>query len=238
MKPDLRPGLVLVAAALVAVTTHVRATGNLAEDPARDYRPLPARYAKLLATDFDALWADMAWLAFLQHDGAIMARDASDRRFGALEAGLQTVTTLDPDYLVAYVFGSWALGDADRPQAAQDLLERGLAHRPGDRQLLYQLGFVRFLLLRDLDGAISAFMAAAAPGAHPQDLAIVRNAMKMAAGLAERRNDPNLAGRLWRAIAEDARRRGDDRLAGVARRALERLRRERASVTAPDRSGR
>lgn len=238
MKPDLRPVLSLLAAAFMAVSTHVLAAGRLAEDPARDYRPLPARYAKLLATDFDALWADMAWLAFLQHDGAVMAMEESERRFGDMEAGLETVTTLDPDYLAAYVFGSWALGDADRPRAAEGLLERGLAHRPGDRQLLYQLGFVRFLLLRDPDGAIRAFTAAAAPGARPQDHGIVRNAMKMAAGLAERRNDPDLAGRLWRAIAEDARRRGDERLAGVARRALERLRRERASVTAPDRSGR
>ncbi|MEB3238051.1 MAG: hypothetical protein VKO64_10555 [Candidatus Sericytochromatia bacterium] len=238
MKPERLPALLLSASLVTAISVHIVAATGLAGETALDYRPLPAAYAKRMATDFDALWADMAWLALLQHDGAVVAVPEGERRFGDLEAGLDTITTLDPDYMVAYSFGCWALGDAGLPKPAAALLERGLRHRPGDRVLLFQLGFVRYLLLKDIDGAIHAFEAAGRPDAEPRLQSLARNALRMAAGLAERRHDPDLARQLWLAIESDARQRGDERLAGMARRALDRLRRERASVTAPDLAGR
>ncbi|MEB3298617.1 MAG: hypothetical protein VKO21_03940 [Candidatus Sericytochromatia bacterium] len=232
VKPDLVACVVLLAGTSLAVGSHVSVHSQLRGESAIDYRPVPPAVAKVVATDFDALWADLAWLAFLQHDGAVLTEPEDHRKFGDLDTGLRTVTTLDPDYLVAYLFGSWALGDAGQGEAAEALLLRGLKHRPGDRHLELQLGFVRFLVRRDVEGALAAFSTASRPATTPTDERMRHMAMRMAAGLAERRDDTKLARKLWEAIEEDARAKGDQRMEGVAKRALERLAREGSSVTA------
>jgi len=57
---------------------------------------------------------------------------------------LDLVTTLSPHFIEPYLFSTFALIDAGKPQMAYDLLRRGQKANPQNWHLPFQLGFLAY----------------------------------------------------------------------------------------------
>jgi hypothetical protein len=87
--------------------------------------------------------ADLAWLRAVQYYGQ---HRGTDNRFVRMGHVFDSLTTLDPSFLPAYVFGSFALAQegGDFP-AAERLMRKGLAANPTSGELAFQLGFLYYV---------------------------------------------------------------------------------------------
>jgi TPR repeat protein len=87
--------------------------------------------------------ADLAWLRAVQYYGG---HRATDNRFEGMEHVFDILTTLDPGFRPAYVFGSFALAQEGRDfPAAERLMRKGLAANPASGELAFQLGFLYYV---------------------------------------------------------------------------------------------
>jgi hypothetical protein len=87
--------------------------------------------------------ADLAWLRAIQYYGE---HRATDNRFVRMAHVFDILTTLDPGFEPAYVFGSFALAQEGRDfAAAERLMRKGLAANPTSGDLAFQLGFLYFV---------------------------------------------------------------------------------------------
>lgn len=183
-----------------------------AEMPDRLLVP-PAGLVEKVATGYGNLLADVVWAQALVYNGDQLTRPWSARDPSGLYPAFDLVTTLDPRFLDAALYGSWALGDAGRTDEAVRLLEKAMARWPGRWQYPYQLGFIEFLYGRNYLAAARHFLQAASlPGCPP-------SAPRLAASMYARGHQKELAIETWRAVYA----RADDYLKGVARRALAKL---------------
>jgi tetratricopeptide (TPR) repeat protein len=83
--------------------------------------------------------------------------------FDLLQPLIEITTTLDPQLLHAYRFGSVFLSErppvgAGRPERAIRLLEEGIAHNPDEWQLYRDLGFIYYWYLEDYRKAAECFL--------------------------------------------------------------------------------
>jgi hypothetical protein len=98
---------------------------------------------------------------------------AKAKQYLILEPLLDMTTTLDPKLLPAYQFGSVFLAQkppegAGNPQAAAQLVEKGIRENPQAWRLYYDLGFIDWLELKDTAKAADAFdRGSKIPGALP-----------------------------------------------------------------------
>jgi TPR repeat protein len=87
--------------------------------------------------------ADLAWLRAVQYYGQ---HRASDNEFVRMGHVFDVLTTLDPSFVPAYVFGAFALGQEGRDfPAAERLMQKGLAANPTSGELAFQLGFLYYV---------------------------------------------------------------------------------------------
>jgi TPR repeat protein len=87
--------------------------------------------------------ADLAWLRAVQYYGG---HRATDNRFERMEHVFDILTTLDPGFRPAYVFGSFALAQEGCDfAAAERLMRKGLAANPASGELAFQLGFLYYV---------------------------------------------------------------------------------------------
>jgi len=115
------------------------------------------------------LLADIYWTRAVQYFG----RKKLDRatRFDLLGPLLQITTDLDPQLVVAYRFGAIFLaekppGGAGQPEAALQLLRRGIVANPDYWRLWQDLGFIYYWDLKDYASAAQVFHAGSErPGA-------------------------------------------------------------------------
>lgn len=125
--------------------------------------------AKRLALGFDTLAADVYWIRAVLYYGG-HRRDETRRAFDELFPLLDLVTSLDPQFKVAYRFGALFLsepppGGPGRPDQAIQLLERAV-ERDGDWEYYEDIGFVHYWWKHDYVSAAEWFKKAAArPGA-------------------------------------------------------------------------
>lgn len=171
--------------------------------------------AQRLALGYRNLLADIYWMrAVVYYGGARLAsapaRPNPSASFGEtsfagnydlLHPMLDMVTTLDPDFKVAYRFGAIFLAEAypsgpGRPDQSIALLRRGAAHDPKGWEYLHDIGFVHYWWLGDYPGAASWFAKAAeVPGA-PEWL------KPLAATTLVEGGDRNLSRQMWRQMAQ------------------------------------
>ncbi|HZI18166.1 MAG TPA: hypothetical protein VEY09_06165 [Pyrinomonadaceae bacterium] len=110
--------------------------------------PEAARRASLC---FNGLAADWYWMRSLQyvgrralaHGGRVNIEDLSPLGLKMLAPLLDVTTTLDPQFIAAYEFGSAILPAFD-PDAAVALIEKGIAVNPDSWRLYQHLGYVRW----------------------------------------------------------------------------------------------
>jgi hypothetical protein len=156
--------------------------------PAEEHQRLLVRSGdtlRKLFPGFEEIVADLYWLRSVQYYGSQSLR-SSEARYDLLEPLIGITTTLDPRFLVAYRYGAIFLAEphprgAGRPEAAARLLERGISRNPDKWQLRWELGFLRYLYLKDPEGASSILLEGAElPGA-PYWLETMAGRMALAA---------------------------------------------------------
>lgn len=200
-------GLILAAASLLlaAITVQtVRDRGWRAYEPDTPLLWLRANpLTKRLAFGFDNLLADVYWMRAVVYYGGERRSERSKKTYDLLHPYLDLVTTLDPDFRVAYRFGAIFLaeaypGGAGRPDLAMALLQRGLQHEPTAWEYMHDIAFLHFWSRQDYRAAAEWFdRAAQLPGA-PAWL------RPLAAVTLTQGGDRETARQMWRHLAESS----------------------------------
>jgi tetratricopeptide (TPR) repeat protein len=115
---------------------------------------------KAMSLEYTPLMADIYWTRVVQYYGDKRARH--DANFELLWPLLDVTTTLDPDLLVAYRFGSTFLSEpsprgAGHPELGIELLQRGIKANPDYWRFYEDLGFIYYFELKDYAKASAAF---------------------------------------------------------------------------------
>jgi tetratricopeptide (TPR) repeat protein len=131
--------------------------------------------ANRLALGFRNLAADIYWMRAVVYYGGKRRASAEvpavQANFSQLYPLLDLVTSLDPNFRVAYRFGAIFLTEAypsgpGRPDLAIALLQRGVDHDPGRWEYMEDIGFVHYWWLKDYQQAAAWFTRAGEqPGA-------------------------------------------------------------------------
>lgn len=116
---------------------------------------------KAMSLEYAPLMADIYWTRVVQYYGDKRAR--GDPNFDLLWPLLDITTTLDPQLLVAYRFGSTFLSEppargAGRPDLGVQLVERGIRANPDYWRLYEDLGFIYYFDAKDYRKAAAAFL--------------------------------------------------------------------------------
>jgi hypothetical protein len=156
---------------------------------------------KLMSLEYAPLIADLYWTRLVQYYGDKRARH--DPQLDLLWPLLDVTTTLDPNLIPPYRFGSTFLAEpaprgANRPDLAVELLHRGIAANPDEWRLYEDLGFVYYFNLHDTPKAGAAFLAGSR---NPKALIWMKI---LAAKLAEQGETPETSVFLWNEIYNSA----------------------------------
>ncbi len=160
-----------------------------------------AQTVKRMSLGYDGLMADLYWTRAVQYFGG--KHSVHSKQYQLLKPLLEITTTLDPHLTVAYEFGSIFLSQgppegAGDPQAAAELVRKGIRENPSQWRLYYSLGFIEWQQLHDPKAGSEAFQKGSeVPGAMIW--------MKvMAARLAQDAENPDTARYLWTNIYENS----------------------------------
>lgn len=181
-RPNALPTVVVVVAvaALVAgsawlETVRERRYPAPAIDEVTLYVQSPSAVTRL-TKGYNALAADLYWIRALQYYGdrrlGVQKQEAAasgapaSEAYGQLYPLLDLTTSLDPQFNIAYRFGSIFLaeaqpGGAGRPDQAIALLEKGLQARPDKWEYMQDIGFVHYWWRHDYNAAADWFERAA-----------------------------------------------------------------------------
>jgi tetratricopeptide (TPR) repeat protein len=115
---------------------------------------------KKMSLEYAPLMGAIYWTRAVQYYGE--KHKLQDTNLGLLWPLLDIATTLDPNLMPAYRFGSTFLSDAPprgagRPDLAVELLERGLKANPDQWRLYQDLGNVYYFDMKDYSKASAAF---------------------------------------------------------------------------------
>jgi len=116
---------------------------------------------KKLSLGYSGLLADIYWMRAVQYYGGKRLKD--EQGFALLEPLIDIATTLDPQLLHAYRFGSVFLSErepigANQPERAIVLLEKGIEHNPDEWQLYRDVGFIYYWFLNNYQKAAESFL--------------------------------------------------------------------------------
>jgi hypothetical protein len=116
---------------------------------------------KAMSLEYAPLMADIYWTRTVQYYGDKRAHE--DPNFDLLWPLLDITTTLDPQLLIAYRFGSTFLSEppargAGRPDLGVRLVERGIQANPEYWRLYEDLGFIYYFDAKDYPKASAAFL--------------------------------------------------------------------------------
>jgi len=154
---------------------------------------------KKMSLEYAPLMGAIYWTRAVQYYGG--KHHVHDENLELLWPLLDIATTLDPQLLVAYSFGSMFLSDspprgAGRPDLAVQLLERGLKANPDQWRLYQDLGNVYYFDAKDYPKASAAF---AEGSKNPKALIWMK---AMAAKIAAEGESPETSYFLWREVYE------------------------------------
>jgi hypothetical protein len=118
------------------------------------------KLVRAMSLEYAPLMADIYWTRVVQYYGDKHARH--DPNFELLWPLLDLTTTLDPNLVVAYRFGSTFLSEpsprgAGHPELGIALLERGIQANPEYWRFYEDLGFIYYFELKDYPKASAAF---------------------------------------------------------------------------------
>ena len=141
-----------------------------------------------------AAWSDLLWLRAVQYYG--LHRE-TDNQFLKMGHVFDIVTTLDPRFQSAYVFGGTSLcQEGHQFDAGVTLLEKGQKNNPTEWIYPFELGFVHYLGKRNLTRATFDFAQAARQPNAPD------YCQRFAAWSGQRAGYEAVSVELWRQVAE------------------------------------
>jgi hypothetical protein len=116
---------------------------------------------KMMSLEYAPLLADLYWTRTVQYYGSKNTR--AEHQLDLLWPLLDITTTLDPNLLPAYRFGSTFLAKpaprgAGMPEQAIEFLNRGILANPDYWRLYQDLGFIYYFDMRDYGKASNAFL--------------------------------------------------------------------------------
>jgi hypothetical protein len=142
-------------------------------------------------------WSDLMWLRAVQYYG--LHRQV-DNDFAKMAHVFDIITTLDPRFQSAYVFGGTSLcQEGQQFPAGVRLLEKGMRNNPRDWAYPFELGFVHYVgkgKYRNLTRATFDFAQAARQPGAPE------YCERFAAWSGQRAGYEAVAFELWRQVAE------------------------------------
>lgn len=94
---------------------------------------------------FNTASADLVWLNLIQYFGG----GNPNQPYASLNQMLNTVIELDPQFEYPYLFGGIILPWQEEPQAALDILNKGLNHFPQNGLMYYYAGSIAKLYLNE-----------------------------------------------------------------------------------------
>lgn len=128
-------------------------------------------FVKRASLGYSGLLADIYWMRVVQYFGKKHQRDSKE--YKALAPLLDITTTLDPNLVVAYEWGSTFLqqpppSGAGDDAAAVALIRKGILNNPNEWHLYFTLGFIQYLGQHDYLAAAKTFEEGSkVPHAHP-----------------------------------------------------------------------
>jgi tetratricopeptide (TPR) repeat protein len=143
------------------------------------------KLVKVASLGYTGLAADIYWTRAVQYFGG--KHHEKSLRYDLLRPLLELTTDLDPQLTVAYEFGSFFLAQkppegAGDPQAAVELVKKGIAANPQNWRLYYHLGFVEYVERKDLKAAADAFEEGAKIAGAPAWMKVMAAAMRQKGG--------------------------------------------------------
>jgi hypothetical protein len=116
---------------------------------------------KAMSLEYAPLMADLYWTRVVQYYGNKHASHQANIEL--LWPLLDVTTTLDPNLIIAYRFGSMFLSEpppsgAGKPELGIELLERGIRANPEYWRFYEDLGFIYYFELNDYRKAAEAFL--------------------------------------------------------------------------------
>lgn len=183
---------------LTAFGAHVRLERLDAGRPAGGHLLyLPSgNLLKIWSLGHNETLADLIFLWSIQFYGQYHSGERYDKLTQIYQ---HVVTELDPRFRDAYMLGSLILAlEARRPEAALELLDKGIRENPEDWMLPFEAGFIAFESLQDYGRAADYFLVSMQrPDVHPA----VR---RFRAAMFDRMGDPRKSLDLWQEILESA----------------------------------
>lgn len=156
--------LILLVLSFSTHKVHLNIKTQQKAAPKEELLYLPVgKYVKIAAIGFDNFIADLVFIRAVQYFGAHFM---SDRRYPYLERLFDVIVTLEPTFIEAYRFGALTLGEeAGRFDKAIALLKRGIVNNPKSWELPFDLGFIYFYNLKEVENALDAYkLATTRPG--------------------------------------------------------------------------
>ncbi|MFH0778633.1 MAG: hypothetical protein V2A71_08385 [Candidatus Eisenbacteria bacterium] len=189
--------LVAFSIALIGAGIAVKraALNGEGKGPGQELLYFPSgKFLEESALGHESTLADIAWLRAIQYYGH---HRLTDQKYELMAHIFDVVTTLDPQFIQAYVFGAIVLSqDAGQPEEAIALLKKGLRNNPENWRLAFETGFVYYLTLRDYSRAGEYFALAARLPCAPEFTS------RFAAFVKERAGETETALALWQQAAE------------------------------------
>jgi hypothetical protein len=156
---------------------------------------------RFMSLEYAPLLADLYWTRAVQYYGANSKK--AEVKLDLLWPLLDITTTLDPNLIPAYRFGSTFLAEppprgAGQPDRAIELLERGIKANPEFWRMYEDLGFVYYFDLKDYKKASEAFLEGSK---NPKALPWMK---VLAARVSEKGNERETSVFLWNDIYTSA----------------------------------
>ncbi len=221
----------LLAAALftggVCLRRHAFRTPVRQEGQELMYFP-SGRFLKESALGHTSTVADIAWLRAIQYYGH---HRMTDRKYEMVGHIFDIITTLDPNFVHAYVFGAVVLSqDAGKPEEGLALLRKGMRANPDNWLLAFETGFIYYVILHDCENA-GRYFALASRLPNAPDMT-----SRFAAFVEEKAGHAETALELWSEIARATdntfiKQMAEERMEKLR----EQLRKERSAAAAPER---
>ena len=158
-------------------------------------------FAKRASLGYSGLLADIYWMRVVQYFGNKHLKDSM--QYKSLAPLLDITTTLDPNLVIAYEWGSTFL-DQPPPAGAGDdkaaiaLIRKGIQNNPNNWYLYFTMGFIQYTGQRDYLAAASSFeQGSRVPNSNP----ILK---RMAARMLSDAGSPETARSMWESIYEQS----------------------------------
>lgn len=156
-----------------------------------------------LALGFNAIWADVYWIRAVQYYGGTSLSPDANKNYDQLYPLLDITTSLDPQFNIAYRFGSILLSESyprgpGQSEEAIALLKKGMRESPDKWQYYHDAGFVEYWWRRDAKSAAEWFLKAAKLPEAPNWLE------PLAASVLAERGERNASRAMWMQLRQTA----------------------------------